>query len=121
GVVAAGEHVVEGVYQLFVGEGARIGGGELRQQALQVALVVQQHRLPGGVGGGELAPLGGVGDGDVQGQLARSVRRAVQGHAPLDEGAEHGEEAPAGGLDGGGVGAVRGDVAVAVEQVGAGH
>ena len=85
-----------------------------------MCLVVHQHRLLRGIRGAELAALGRVGDRDMQGELAGPDRGAVQGDPALDQGAEHREEPAAGRLDGGGVGAVGCDVAVPVQQVGAG-
>ena len=61
-VLPAGEDVVVGLQQLLVGEGTGVGGGELGQQAVQMRLVVHQHRLLSGVGGAELATLGRIGD-----------------------------------------------------------
>ena len=82
--------------------------------------VVEQHDLAGAGSGVELPALGGVGDGDVEAEGRRPRRGAVERHAALHQGAEHREEPSAGALDLARVGAVRGHVAVAVEQVRAG-
>ena len=93
--------------------------GQAGDQPALVALVVHDRFLVDVRGGVELAALVAVGHGDLQCDLRGGGGGAVQRHPALDQGAEHGEEAAAGGVDGRGVGAVLGDVAVAVEQVGA--
>ena len=121
GVVAPGEDAVEGLEQLVVGEARGQDLGDQREQAALVLVVVQQHRLLLALDRGELTALRGVGQGDVQPGARGDDRRTVEGDAALDQRAEHREEAAARGLDGGGVGAVLGHMAVAVEQVLARH
>ena len=105
--------------QLVVRERHRVGGRQTRQQAALVALVVEQHDLAVAGAVGELSTLGGVADGDGQGELAGDGCGTIQRDPALHESSHHGEEAAAGARDRGAVHAVLVDVAVAVEQVGA--
>ena len=65
----------------------------------------------------ELPALQRISGRDVERHPGRGARAAADGDPAADQRAEHGEEPAAGVLDRRGVGAVRGDVAVLVEQV----
>ena len=101
-----------------MGERHRVRGGEARQQTALVTLVVEQHDLAVADPVGELATLGGVTDGDGQGELGRDGGGAIQRDPALHEGADHGEEAATGARDRRAVHAVLVDIPVAVQQIG---
>src|SRR3954465_1587039 len=70
-----------------------------------------------GGGGGPLEAAVRMADGDGERALGRADRRAADAHPPLDERAEHGEEAARGVLDVARVDAIGRHVRVAVEEV----
>ena len=117
----AAEDGVELPEELVVREDRRVRGRQAGQQAALVLAVVQQHDLVAAGAGVELAALVRVRDRDVEGDGRRPGCGAVERDATLHERAEHREEAAAGAGDVARVGAVGRDVAVLVEQVGAGH
>ena len=121
GVGATREDAVELLQQLVVREELGVDLRQARQQPALVLGVIEQHDLVGSGAGVELTPLVGVGDRDVQRQGGRGRGGTVEGHAALDQGAEHREEATTGAVDVGGVAAVGRDVAIPIEQVLARH
>ena len=82
-----------------------------------MTLVVEDHLFLRGVGGGELAALRSVGDGDEEGELRGDDGCPIERDATLNERADHGEETTSGTCDSRTVGAICGDVTVSVEQV----
>ena len=119
-VGAPAEHVVELLQEHLVREARGVGRGEQREEPPLVPLVVEDDLFVGVAARGELAALAAVGDRDLEADLRRRDGRAVERDAPLHQRAEHREEPAPRAVDGRRVRAVLGDVAVLVEQVGAG-
>src|SRR5690606_40376427 len=92
GVLSAAEDGIELLQQLVVGEDLRVGGGQQRDQAALVPLVVEQHLLLGVAGPRELAALVAIGDGDRQTDGGGDGRGAVQRDPPRSEERRVGQE-----------------------------
>ena len=109
--------IVQRGQQFVLRELQRVGPRDQREQPPLVHQVIHDQHLAVASGCGKLPTLQRVADRDVQCHPGGGGRAAADGDAAADQGAQHGEEAPALVLDRGGVGAVRCDVGVAVEQV----
>ena len=103
--------------QLVLRELQRVGRGQRRQQRALVREVVEDHDLAPRPGGGELAARVAVPDGDVEGQRGRPRRHhpatLTRPRTSVPSMVKKRRVSFSIGLR---VGAVRGDVAVAVEQ-----
>ena len=80
-------------------ESLRVGGGDARNEAALVALVVEQNGFFARVTG-KLSALIPVSDGNLKSHFGRVDGGAVEGYPTLHERAEHGEEATAGAGNG---------------------
>ena len=108
------------VQHFLVSEDLSVGAGNQRDQPALVPAVIEQCGLLT-IAAVELLTSKGVPDGNIQSELLGICNSTGQRHSTLHQCTQLSEETASLVLDAGGVGAVRLNICIAIEQVGPGN